>query len=73
MNDIEWSELYEFFCEVKEKQDEIIIRPSKIIQRLSETLELYTKDDELYSDAKLKEDKNIPNEVITEYEYLVRP
>lgn len=73
MTNIEFNELYDFMLNIKQLQDEIIYRQSKIIQKQNEIIEQYRMDDVIYNDRKLEEEKEILNETIKEYEYNTKP
>ena len=69
MTNIEFNEIYDFMLNIKNLQDEIIYRQSKIIQKQNEIIEQYKMNDELYNDEKPEEERKILEEVIKEYEY----
>lgn len=62
-------ELLNLYIDMVEKQDEIIYRLGKIVERQASDLQLMMNDIE-FSDDKLKEDTNIAKEVIGQYENM---
>ena len=62
-------ELLNLYIDMVEKQDEIIYRLGKIVERQASDLQLMMNDIE-FSDDNLKEDTNIAKEVIGQYENM---
>ncbi|MDY4893913.1 MAG: hypothetical protein SO130_10995 [Agathobacter sp.] len=69
MDDDNIIELLNLYIDMVEKQDEIIYRLGKIVERQASDLQLMRNDIE-FSDDKLKEDTNIAKEVIGQYENM---
>ena len=69
MDDDNIIELLNLYIDMVEKQDEIIYRLCKIVERQASDLQLMRNDIEFFDD-KLKEDTNIAKEVIGQYENM---
>ena len=69
MDDDNIIELLNLYIDMVEKQDEIIYRLGKIVERQASDLQLMRNDIE-FSNDKLKEDTNIAKEVIGQYENM---
>lgn len=72
MDEENWMELLDLYMEMVEKQDEIIYRMGKIINRQAQDLQLI-KNDREFSDPKLEEDMVIMKEVKHDYEGYLKP
>ena len=66
MDEDNYMELLEIYIDMVEKQDEIIYRLGKIVQRQAVDLQLIKNDTE-FANTKLQEDIAIADEVINQY------